>query len=88
MVSARASHTAFRLKSGFVLLAAGRSPGNGYADNLATAELYDPSSGQFKSTGSLKSARAGHTMTLLADSRVNLTVLPLEDGLTLARKRE
>ena len=36
---------------------------------LASAELWDPTSGAFESTGSLVLARHGHTSTALADGR-------------------
>ncbi|HVM64277.1 MAG TPA: kelch repeat-containing protein, partial [Acidimicrobiales bacterium] len=38
--------------------------------DLATAEVFDPSAGQFHSTGSMPGSRAGHAAALLSDGRV------------------
>ncbi|HUE57387.1 MAG TPA: kelch repeat-containing protein [Candidatus Udaeobacter sp.] len=53
--------TATPLNNGQVLIAGGADP-NGF---IPAAELYDPSTGTFSLTGSLKTPRLGHTATLL-----------------------
>jgi N-acetylneuraminic acid mutarotase len=68
----RQRHTATLLADGRVLVA-GSSP-QGYRQGAfrdgATAEVYDPSTRTWTSTGSMQQARSGHTATLLADGRV------------------
>jgi hypothetical protein len=60
----RGAHTATLLPgSGKVLVAGGVTDSSGTA--TATGELYDPTAGTFSSTGSLQTARSGHTATLL-----------------------
>ena len=71
MNAARACHTATLLPDGKVLVAGG-SIGTvppPFAD-LSSAELYDPDSGTWSTTGSMNAARAGHTATLLPDGKV------------------
>ncbi len=71
MAGDRIWHTATLLSDGRVLVAGGfgrRSDGsNGI---LASAELYCPDSGVFNPTGSLETARTGHTATPLHDGTV------------------
>jgi deoxycytidylate deaminase len=54
-----------RLQSGSILITGGFN-----AAFLANAEVYDPLNRTFTATGSLRTARTGHTATLLNDGRV------------------
>jgi Galactose oxidase, central domain len=67
--TARLFHTATRLASGQVLVVGGKLDGT-TTTVLASAELYDPSTGIWSTTGSLGTAREGHTATLLASGQV------------------
>ena len=67
--TARSSNTATVLGNGNVLLAGGQNNGAN-AGYLASAELYNPSTGKFTVTGSLNTARILHKAHLLASGEV------------------
>jgi 6-phosphogluconolactonase (cycloisomerase 2 family) len=74
MSNARAGHDATLLNNGQVLITGGRGPGGvGPGGNLASAELYNPTTGLFSPTGGMSTARYSPTSTLLADGRVLIT---------------
>jgi len=65
--------TATLLSDGRVLIAGGlglTAGLDGHLLLLSTAEIFDPETGTFSSTGTMVQARQQHTATLLADSRV------------------
>lgn len=69
MHEARDNHTATLLLDGKVLVAGGR--GNvAYPWMLASAEIFDPSTGTWTATASMNHPRRGHSATLLPDGRV------------------
>ena len=65
----RSEHTATLLRNGQVLVAGGK---DGHR-SLVECELYNPSTGTWSETGSLKIARAYHTATLLPNGQVLVT---------------
>jgi hypothetical protein len=69
MVAPRTLHAATLLGNGKVLVTGGDS-GNDFSTPLATAEIFDISTGMFTPTGNMVNARAGHTATLLANGKV------------------
>jgi len=70
MNSMREWHTATLLSDGTVLIVGGCADYVNPGVWLATAEIYDPVSGNFTSTGSLNQARQCHTATLLPNGQV------------------
>jgi hypothetical protein len=69
MKVARQLHTATLLNNGLVLIAGGNL-GSLLSGLLDSAELYNPAAGTFTLTGSLETARASHTATLLNNGMV------------------
>ena len=69
LTTARYYQTASLLNNGEVLVAGGSSDAD--SDSvLGSAELYDPGTGKFTRTGSMKVARQSYTATVLRDGRV------------------
>ena len=69
MAEGRVFFSATTLADGRVLVAGGFANGDGNSP-LASAELYDPTTGDWIATGSMTEPRAGHTATLLQDGTV------------------
>lgn len=72
MTAARAGHTATRLPDGKVLVAGG-APAPDDTSASASAELYDPATGQWSATGDMLTPRVWHTATLLRNGNVLVT---------------
>jgi Galactose oxidase, central domain len=75
MASRRVWHTLTLLPNGMVMAAGGETDSCTdrscfFAGSLATAELYDPSTGAFVAAGSMTAARETHTATLLGNGTV------------------
>lgn len=69
MGTARANHSATLLADGRVLVAGGVQASGG-SRNLASAELYDSTTGKWSATGSMSTARESHTAALLLNGQV------------------
>lgn len=67
MSSARYNSVKVALQDGRVLVLGGRSSGVG---TLASADIYDPDTGQFSSAGHMSIARVGMAATVLPDGKV------------------
>ena len=65
-MTARANATATLLPNGKVLVAGGFSG----STTFNSAELFDPATGLWTSTGSMTTSRRNHTATLLANGKV------------------
>ncbi|MGA7749071.1 MAG: kelch repeat-containing protein, partial [Gallionella sp.] len=66
LATARDFHTATLLPNGMVLVAGGQD-GN---SSIASAELYNPSTGIWSSAGTMNTSRYNHTATLLPNGKV------------------
>jgi phage baseplate assembly protein gpV len=70
MHTAREGATATLLKNGKVLIAGGDDSHDVTNTYYASAEIYDPATGKFTTTGSMTAARAAATAVLLSDGRL------------------
>jgi len=70
MATPRVSYATTLLRDGRVLVSGGRDSAIGFEDQLAPAELYDPTTGTWEGAGTMDASRYSHTATLLADGRV------------------
>jgi hypothetical protein len=69
----REQHSATLLRDGTVLIAGGFEAHADGAKSFADAELFDPRSRRFKSTGKMSSVRGAHAATLLDNGDVLIT---------------
>ncbi len=76
MDAARRGATATLLQNGKVLISGGTT-GGAEPVGFSSAELYDPATGTFSSTGSMTVKRAGHRATLLINGKVLITLSSL-----------
>ncbi len=69
LTTPRADHTATLLPSGKVLVAGGWTPAGNTTMSVASAEVYDPATGNWTATGSLTQPYSGHKATLLPSGK-------------------
>ena len=70
LLTARQDHAAVRLADGRVLISGGAQDAHYDLPFTPSAEIYDPVTGTFSSTGAMLEARVGHSLTLLPDGSV------------------
>lgn len=70
MVASREEHTAVLLGNGNVLVSGGNKLTSTSSTPLSSAELYNPATGTWTTTGSMSNARSGHTSTVLTNGYV------------------
>ena len=70
MLAARAGHTATLLPSGKVLVVGGYGCDDAHCGTLASAELYNPTTGTWRAAGAIGAPREYHTATLVSGKRV------------------
>jgi hypothetical protein len=75
MADPRQLHTATLLNDGTVLIAGGLN-----SNTISAAELFDPTTGTFTSTGAMTAVRAAHAATLLGNATVLVTGGRNENG--------
>jgi hypothetical protein len=80
MTTARLMHAATLLTNGLVLVTGGEQGGIGSVINLASAELYDPVSNIWRSTGTMLIPHAAHTATMLPSGPAGLAGTVLVAG--------
>jgi hypothetical protein len=73
LATARLSPGIAVLHTGKVLFAGGSTGAGGNSAPVATAELYDPTTGTFSPTGSMTTVRSKQTVALLANGQVLVT---------------
>jgi N-acetylneuraminic acid mutarotase len=66
----RLEHTAVLLSNGAVLVSGGNKQRANSTTVLSSAELFNPATGAWTTTGSMNTARVGHSSTLLASGQV------------------
>ena len=82
---ARYGHQAASLKDGSVLVVGGQDQSGNAPDHLASAELFDPSTGAWTGAGDIGAPRTDFTLTALTDGRAVLAGGLAVDGVTVLR---